>query len=110
VEAISGGKFHVPHFTDKAKVDRIVKEAGFANHTFVIAPFYYQNLIGVPCSAKTGGRIRGLDSPRLIQLCGAFTWAISRNLGNVVAGAFAHPDQSGHGEYLPPRRRFHELQ
>src|SRR5579859_5032043 len=46
VEAISGGKFHVPHFTDKAKVNRIVKEAGFANHTFVIAPFYYQNLMG----------------------------------------------------------------
>ena len=38
VEAISGGKFHVPHFTGKAKIDRIVKEAGFANHTFVIAP------------------------------------------------------------------------
>src|SRR5881296_4153614 len=27
VEAISGGKFHVPHFTSKAKVDRIVKDA-----------------------------------------------------------------------------------
>src|SRR5580765_774770 len=37
VEAISGGKLHVPHFTAKAKVDRIVKEAGFPNHTFVIA-------------------------------------------------------------------------
>jgi len=46
VEAISGGKFHVPHFTGKAKVDRIVKEAGFAYHTFVIAPFFYQNLAG----------------------------------------------------------------
>src|SRR6267142_6583078 len=44
VEAISGGKFHVPHFTSKAKVDPIVTEAGFANHTFVIAPFFYQNL------------------------------------------------------------------
>lgn len=30
VEAISGGKIHVPHFTGKAKIDRIVKEAGFA--------------------------------------------------------------------------------
>src|SRR3954447_24756805 len=40
VEAISGGKFHVPHFTGKAKIDRIVKEAGFAHHTFVIAPSY----------------------------------------------------------------------
>src|SRR5437588_10775934 len=26
VEAISGGKFHVPHFTGKAKNDRIVRE------------------------------------------------------------------------------------
>src|SRR3954466_2445702 len=46
VEAISGGKFHVPHFTGKAGVDRIVEQAGFANHTFVIAPFFYQNLVG----------------------------------------------------------------
>src|SRR5213080_1640684 len=46
VEAISGGKFHVPHFTGKAKVDRIGKDAGFANHTFVVAPFFYQNLVG----------------------------------------------------------------
>src|SRR4029077_9847086 len=52
VEVISGGKFHVPHFTGKAKVGRIVKEAGFANHTFVIAPYYYQNLIGVLAPQK----------------------------------------------------------
>src|ERR1700680_18662 len=24
-----------------------------------------------------------------------------RELGDIVAGAFAHPDQAGHGEYLP---------
>src|SRR5437870_10692220 len=29
VEAISGGKLHLPHFTGKAKIDRIVREAGF---------------------------------------------------------------------------------
>ena len=29
VEAISGGKFNVPHFTGKAKVDRVVKDTGF---------------------------------------------------------------------------------
>src|SRR6266436_498078 len=45
-ERISGGMFHVRHFTGKAKIDRIVKEAGFAHHTFVIAPFFYQNLVG----------------------------------------------------------------
>src|SRR6201998_2819035 len=52
VEAISGGKFHVPHFTGKAKVDRVVKEAGFAHHTFVIAPMYYQGLVGVVARQK----------------------------------------------------------
>src|SRR5689334_20039509 len=46
VEAISGGKFDVPHFTGKARVEPIVKAVGFASHTFVIAPFYYQNLVG----------------------------------------------------------------
>src|SRR5881296_3204284 len=62
VEAISGGKFNVPHFTSKAKVDPIVKDAGFANHTFVIAPFFYQNLAGA--MAPTAGRwIHGLGAP-----------------------------------------------
>src|SRR5256884_433183 len=46
VEAIGGGKFDVPHFTGKAKIDRLVKDGGFENYTFVIAPFYYQNLVG----------------------------------------------------------------
>src|SRR3984893_6797727 len=100
VEAISGGKLHVPHFTGKAKVDRIVKQAGFANHTFVIAPFYYQNLVGVLAPQK--------------QPDGSATWALPLDptvrsihmgdiaeLGDVVAGAFAHPDQAGNGEYLP---------
>src|SRR5246500_1054280 len=52
VEAISGGKFNVPHFTGKAKIDRIVNEAGFANHTFVIAPMYYHGLLGAPVLQK----------------------------------------------------------
>ena len=100
VEAISGGKFHVPHFTGKAKIDRIVKEAGFVNHTFVIAPFYYQGLVGVLAPQK--------------QADGSVGWALPldpdvrclhmgdiRELGNIVAGAFAHPDEAGNGEYLP---------
>src|SRR5499433_2848160 len=52
VEAISGGKFNVPHFTGKAKIDRLVKDGGFENHTFVIAPFYYQNLAGALAAHK----------------------------------------------------------
>jgi uncharacterized protein YbjT (DUF2867 family) len=100
VEAISGGKFDVPHFTGKAKIDPIVKEAGFPHHSFVIAPWYYQNLVGVNAPQK--------------QADGSVGWALPldpdvrclhmgdiRELGNIVAGAFAHPDEAGHGEYLP---------
>ena len=52
VEAISRGTLHVPHFTDKAKADRIVREAGFTHHTFVIAPFFYQNVTGAMAPQK----------------------------------------------------------
>ena len=99
-EAISGGKFDVPHFTGKAKVDRIVKEAGFAKHTFVIAPFYYGNLTGIMAPQKQADGSVGWTLPldptvRVIHM-GDIT-----ELGNIVAGAFAHPDQAGNGEYLP---------
>src|SRR5438128_1410443 len=100
VEAISGGRFDVPHFTGKAKIDRIVKEAGFPHHTFVIAPGYYQNFVGFLAPQK--------------QADGSVGWALPldpdvrclhmgdiRELGNIVAGGFAHPDEAGHGEYLP---------
>jgi uncharacterized protein YbjT (DUF2867 family) len=111
VEAISGGKFDVPHFTGKAKIDRIVKEAGFPHHTFVIAPGYYQNFVGSLAPQK--------------QADGSVGWALPldpdvrclhmgdiRELGNIVAGAFAHPDEAGNGEYLPlvgDFMSFHEI-
>jgi len=100
VEAISGGKFHVPHFTGKAKVDRIVKEAMFTNHTFVIAPFYYQNLIGVLAPQKQADGSVGWALP-LDPTVRSIHMGDITELGNLVAGAFAHPDQAGHGEYLP---------
>src|SRR5260221_14434875 len=39
VDASTRGKFHVPHFTDKATVNRIEKARGFPNHTLPVAPF-----------------------------------------------------------------------
>src|SRR6266851_6657574 len=100
VEAISGGKFNVPHFTGKARIDRIVKEAGFANHTFVIAPFYYQGLLAVLAPQKQAdgsvGWVLPLDpTVRVIHM------GDINELGNIVAGAFAHPDEAGNGQYLP---------
>src|ERR1700746_3547421 len=99
-EAISKGKLHVPHFTGKAKVDRIVKEAGFANHTFVIAPFYYQNLIGVLAPQKQTDESVGWALP-LDPTVRSIHMGDITELGAIVAGAFAHPDHAGHGEYLP---------
>jgi uncharacterized protein YbjT (DUF2867 family) len=100
VEVISGGKFHVPHFTAKAKVDRVVGEAGFANHTFVIPPFYYQNFVGAMAPQRQADGSLGwalpLDPDTACIHMGDIT-----EIGNIVAGAFAHPDQANHGEYLP---------
>ena len=100
VEAISGGKFNVPHFTSKAKIDLVAQEAGFANHTFVIAPFYYGNLTGMMAPQKQAdgsvGWILSLDpTVRVIHM------GDINELGNIVAGAFAHPDEAGNGQYLP---------
>src|SRR6266496_6408032 len=100
VEAISGGKLHVPHFTGKAKVDRIVKEAGFAHHTFVIAPFFYQNLVGLMAPQKQQDGSLGWALPVDPAVRGIHMGDITE-LGAIVAGAFAHPDQAGNGEYLP---------
>ncbi len=100
VEAISGGKFKVPHFTGKAKVDRIVKEAGFVHHTFVIAPFYYQNLVRVLGPQKQADGSVGWALPLDPELRCIHMGDISE-LGNLVAGAFAHPKEAGNGAYLP---------
>ncbi len=100
VEEISGGRFHVPHFTGKARIDRIVKEAGFANHTFVIAPMYYQNLLGVLAPQKRADGSLGWTMP-LDPSVRCIHMGDIRELGDIVAGAFAHPEKAGHGEYLP---------
>ncbi|MBU6478565.1 MAG: NmrA/HSCARG family protein [Xanthomonadaceae bacterium] len=100
VEAISRGKIDVAHFTTKAKVERFVSEAGFALHTFVIAPFYYQNLLGAMAPQKqadgTAGWALPLDPERRVIHMGDIT-----ELGRIVAGAFAQPELAGHGEHLP---------
>jgi len=100
VEAISGAKMNVPHFTGKAKIDRIVKEAGFVHHTFVIAPMYYQSLVGALAPQKQEDGTLGWALPIDPTVRGIHMGDITE-LGNIVAGAFAHPDQAGHGEYLP---------
>jgi len=100
VETISSGKFDVPHFTAKAQVERAVSDAGFAYHTFVIAPFYYQNLQGAMAPQKQADGALGwalpLDPERRVIHMGDIT-----ELGRIVAGAFAQPQLAGRGEHLP---------
>jgi uncharacterized protein YbjT (DUF2867 family) len=100
VEAISGGKFDVPHFTGKAKIDRLVKDGGFENYTFVIAPFYYQNLAGALGPHKQADGSMGWALP-LDPTLRVIHMGDINELGYIVAGAFAHPDEAGNGQYLP---------
>lgn len=99
VESISNGEFEVPHFTGKAKVDDLVKSAGFTYSTFVQAPFYYQNLVGMlgpqPQQDGTIGWTLPIDPTKK-----AIHMADINDLGKVVAGAFLQPEKVGNGSYL----------
>lgn len=89
----------MPHFTNKAKVDAFVKDAGFENYTFVQPPFYYQNLAEqMRPQAKEDGT-KGWTLPidptkKVIHM------ANIHDLGKVVAGAFLNPAKTGKGNYL----------
>jgi uncharacterized protein YbjT (DUF2867 family) len=99
VEKISNGKFTVPHFTGKALVDELVKEAGFANYTFAQPPFYYQNLTGqMGAQTQQDGSV-GWTLPIDPKVKGIHMSDIN-DFGKVVAGAFLNPDKVGNGSYL----------
>lgn len=100
VETISHGKLDVPHFTGKAQIERTVKEAGFAYHTFVIAPFYYQNLTGPLAPQKQPDGTAAWSLPLNPELRVVHMGDITE-LGRIVAGAFSQPELAGHGEHLP---------
>src|SRR5260221_6099232 len=99
VETISEGEFEVPHFTGKAKVDEMVKNAGFKYSTFVQPPFYYQNLVGAsapqPKPDGTTGWTLPIDPTKKVV-----HMADINDLGKVVAGAFLQPEKVGNGSYL----------
>ncbi len=99
VEAISKGEFDVPHFTNKSKVDDVVKNAGFKYSTFVEAPFYFQNLIGrlAPMEKQDGttGWTLSIDPTKKV-----IHWSDINDMGKVVAGAFLQPEKAGNGNYL----------
>jgi uncharacterized protein YbjT (DUF2867 family) len=99
VEEISSGQFDVPHFTGKAKVDELVKNAGFVHYTFVQPPFYFQNFTGQLAAQEQQDGSFGWTLPidpnkRVIHMSDI------NDLGKVVAGAFLNPEKLENGSYL----------
>jgi uncharacterized protein YbjT (DUF2867 family) len=99
VDAISGGAYDVPHFTNKAKIDHVIRDAGFEQYTFVEAPFYFENLSQTmgPQTLPDGTRGWAMPLPRDARVAHMGTVA---DLGGVVAGALENPDLVGDGAYL----------
>jgi hypothetical protein len=89
----------VPHFTSKAQVDAAVETAGFARHTFVQAPFYFQNFLGAlaPQALATGGRgwMVPMNPEARVIHAGDVT-----DVGRAVAAAFSARDKLANGSYL----------
>jgi uncharacterized protein YbjT (DUF2867 family) len=98
-EELSEGRFKVQHFSGKARVDAAVGAAGFARHTFVQAPMYFQNFLGRmgPGPLPGGGRgwVVPMDpSARVIHAGDA------SEVGRAVAAAFAAGETLASGSYL----------
>ena len=65
-----------------------------------ITPFYYQNLTGAIAAHKQADGSLGWALP-LDPTLRVIHMGDINELGNIVAGAFAHPDEAGNGQYLP---------
>jgi uncharacterized protein YbjT (DUF2867 family) len=99
VEKISGGRLKVKHFTMKAHVDAVVRSAGFERHTFVEAPFYFQNLLSAAAPRPLPDGRRGwaipIDPAAHVIHAGDIT-----ELGRAVAAAFGAGAELANGSYL----------
>jgi len=99
VEKLTGGRLKVAHFTEKARVDAVVKAAGFARHTFVMAPMYFQNFLTMmtPQPLPNGGRGWAVPIDPAARVIHAGDVS---DVGRAVAAAFAAGDQLSDGSYL----------
>jgi uncharacterized protein YbjT (DUF2867 family) len=98
-EKLTGGRFKVAHFTGKARVDASVKAAGFARHTFVLAPMYFQNFLTMmaPQPLPNGGRGWAVPIDPAARVVHAGDVA---DVGRAVAVAFAAGNKLPDGSSL----------
>ncbi len=98
-EKLTGGRLKLRHFTGKARADAAVEAAGFPRHTFVQAPFYFQNFLGplAPQPLPNGGRgwVVPMDPTARVIHAGDV-----KDVGRAVAAAFAAGDTLRNGSYL----------
>lgn len=96
---ISGGKYEVIHFTGKALVDVEVTAASFPYSTFVEAPMYFQNFLGMMApqplgDGRTGWTIAMSPESKTLHV------GDPTELGRLVARALEQPENFGQGQYL----------
>src|SRR5437667_3796913 len=98
-EKLSGGRLKLPHFTGKARVDATVEAAQFPRRTFVQAPFYFQNFLGLLAPQPLPNGRRGwavpMDPAARVMHAGNVN-----DVGRTVAAAFAAGDTLRNGSYL----------
>ena len=98
-EKLTSGRLKLPHFTGKARVDAAVEAAKFPRHTFVQAPFYFQNFVSMlaPQTLPNGGRgwVVPMDPAARVIHAGDV-----KDVGRAVAAAFAAGDKLSNGSYL----------
>jgi len=98
-EKLTGGRLKLRHFTGKARVDPAVEAAGFPRHTFVQAPFYFQNFLSMlaPQPLPNGGRGWAVPMDLAARVMHA---GDVKDVGRAVAAAFAAGDTLRNGSYL----------
>ena len=98
-EKLSGGRRKVMHFSGKAHVDAVVRNAGFARHTFVQAPMYFQTFLGqmAPQPLPDGGRgwAVPMDPSKRVIHAGDVS-----EVGKAVAAAFSARGRLPNGNVL----------
>lgn len=98
-EQLTGGRLKLPHFSGKARVDAAVQNAKFERHTFVQAPFYFQNFQSMmgPQSLPNGERGWAVPmNPAARVIHGGDV----NDVGRTVAAAFEAGDTLSNGSYL----------
>lgn len=96
---ISGGRYEVIHFTGKALVDAEVTAAAFPHYTFVEAPMYFQNFLGMMAPQPLGDGKKGWVVP-MNPAAKCVHVGDPTELGKIVARVFEQPDVVGQGQYL----------